>query len=504
MASRILSGRTNRNRICSRTARDKSFYGVMIVIMLLNACQTRTDKPPTELEPWEPNIAYRWTGIALMATARDTELLSPRPTITSRYLALIQTAVYDAWSRYDSVAQAVYLNEARQPRSKHSIDAKQVAVSYAAYRSISTYYPHSIDLAVALMDSLGLDTASSRVRESVPASVGFRAADDVFLHRFKDGSNATGEEGGAPYSDYTAYEPVNSPDSNFVLQRWQPKYFERASGERFAPSCLTPYWQHVDCFALKSADEFRCGPPPAIGSDSLIREVKEVLEVQSTLTPEQKALVEMMRDGPQSVQQAGHWMIFARSISRRDRHTLDEDVKLYFALQNAAMDAFIACWDSKMHYDFARPYALVHAYFKNDTIYGWKGVEDGWGRLRGEDWQPYSPASFLCPPFPSHPSGHSTVSGAGAQILRHFTGNDRFGYCVERIPGELTEPDHTDDPVQICFETFTDAAESAGRSRVLGGYHIETENREGLNMGKKVADAVWRKAEAYWNGTIDK
>jgi hypothetical protein len=478
--------------------------GAISMLLLLNTCQTSEPPVEGEYEAWEPNVAYRWTGIALLATARDTELLAPRPTITSRYLALIQTAVYDAWSRYDSVAVPVHLEHERVALDERTLSAKEEAISYAAYRSIAHYYPHSIDLATALMDSLGLDTAQQNIQPHSPARIGWFAADQVYSGRYNDGSNAQGENGGAPYSDYTAYAPVNSPDTNLVLERWQPKYFERSSGERFAPSCLTPYWQHVDCFALKSADAFRCGPPPAIGSDSLIREVREVIDVQSALTPQQKALVEMMRDGPQSVQQAGHWMIFGRSVSRRDRHTLDEDVKLYFALQNAAMDAFIACWDSKMHYDFARPYALVHAYFATDTIYGWKGIEKGWGRLKGADWQPYSPASFLCPPFPSHPSGHSTVSGAGARILQHFTGKDRFGYCVERVPGELTEPEHTDAPVQLCFETFTDAAEAAGRSRVLGGYHIETENREGLNLGRNVANAVWERAEAYWSGAIDK
>lgn len=29
------------------------------------------------------------------------------------------------------------------------------------------------------------------------------------------------------------------------------------------------------------------------------------------------------------------------------------------------MDAFIASWDSKMFYDYARPYALVHEYYQD-------------------------------------------------------------------------------------------------------------------------------------------
>lgn len=48
-----------------------------------------------------------------------------------------------------------------------------------------------------------------------------------------------------------------------------------------------------------------------IGSEQLQKEVQEVIEMQANLTDYQKALVEFMREGPQSVQQAGHWLKFA-------------------------------------------------------------------------------------------------------------------------------------------------------------------------------------------------
>ena len=115
--------------------------------------------------------------------------------------------------------------------------------------------------------------------------------------------------------------------------------------------------------ALDSAAQFRSPPPPFFGSDQLAAEVAEVVAMQSNLSKEQKGLVEFMRDGPKSVQQAGHWLVFAQEVSKRDGHSLDEDVKMYFLNQITAMDAFIASWDTKMYYDYARPYALVHEYF---------------------------------------------------------------------------------------------------------------------------------------------
>ena len=64
----------------------------------------------------------------------------------------------------------------------------------------------------------------------------------------------------------------------------------------------------------------------------------------------------------------------------------------------------------------------------------------------------------------------------------------------------MTEPDNIGDTVTLKFPTFTETAEMAGRSRVLGGYHIQADNVEGLNLGRKVASSVW---EVYWEHVGD-
>jgi hypothetical protein len=156
------------------------------------------------------------------------------------------------------------------------------------------------------------------------------------------------------------------------------------------------------------------------------------------------------------------------------------------------MDAFIANWDSKMYYDYARPYALVHEYYQDQVIQAWGGPDRGMTELQGQEWRPYSPETFLCPPFPSYASGHSTVSGACGEALRLFTGDDHFGMSVKLVPGALTEPDNLGDTVTLHFPTFTETADMAGISRVLGGYHIQADNVAGLQLGRDVAGEVWK------------
>lgn len=442
------------------------------------------------------NVAYKWGFMALTAQANDTEKFRPRPTVTSRYLGLIFVSIFDAWSMYDEKAIPVYLDGIdRRPLKEHTLRNKEIAISYAAFRTMNEYYFSDKELFASFMTEMGLDPMNASLDPTTPEGIGNLAAKAVIEARTGDGSNQYGEEAGSngePYFNYVGYEPVNSADKNIDPNRWQPKYFSDGKGGKYAPGCLTPFWDKVKPIALKSGSQFRPGPPPMIGSKQLEKEVQEVITLQENLTYYQKALVEFMRDGPQSVQQVGHWLKFAQDVSRRDNHTLDQDVKMYFYNQVVAMDAFIASWDSKMYYDYARPYALVHEYYKDKKIKAWGGEGKGMIEMDGNQWRPYSPETFLCPPFPSYTSGHSTISGGCAEALKLWTGSDQFGSEIELVAGALTEPDNLGDTVTLRFPTFTETAEMAGISRVLGGYHIQSDNIAGLELGRNVAKEVWR------------
>ena len=474
-------------------------YTIFLGLLLCISCKPdhkgkSAERTEEELKGKE-NLAYRWGEISLAATANDTERFRPRPTITSRYLALIHVSMFDAWSRYDDKATPVYLQGVeRRAADEQNIRHKEIAISYAAFGALNEYYYSDSVLFRKFMTDLDLDPDNKSLDPNTPEGIGNLAAKAVIEARRNDGSNQYGEvegSGGKNYYDYTTYKCVNSPEECIDINRWQPKYFSDGKGGKFAPECLTPFWQKVKPVALKSADQFRPGPPPLVGSAQLEKEVKEIVDMQANLTDEQKALVEFMRDGPASVQQAGHWLKFAMDVSRRDQHTLDEDVKMFFLVEVTAMDAFIACWDSKMFYDYARPYALVHHYYKDKMIKGWGGPDKGIVDMKGQDWVPYSPATFVCPPFPAYVSGHSTVSGGCSEVLKLFTGSDEFGEEVKLVPGIMTEFKNFGDTVVLKFPTFTETADMAGVSRVLGGYHIQVDNVEGLKLGRSVGREVW-------------
>ena len=76
-----------------------AFY--IFIYLFFTGCQS--DAPLTQSKGAD-NIVYKWGKISLDATADNTDLFRPRPTVTSRMLALVWTSVYDAWSRFDETA----------------------------------------------------------------------------------------------------------------------------------------------------------------------------------------------------------------------------------------------------------------------------------------------------------------------------------------------------------------------------------------------------------------
>jgi hypothetical protein len=170
--------------------------------------------------------------------------------------------------------------------------------------------------------------------------------------------------------------------------------------------------------------------PAKFGSKEYQDQAEELIAISAGLTDKQKVIAEYWSDGPNSEQPPGYWALFAQWISERDHHTLDDDVKMFFALSNAIFDASIAAWDAKREYDSIRPITAVPFLFRGKIIRSWGGADKGTLEIDGSQWIPYQAATFPTPPFPGYVSGHSTYSAAAARILELWTGSDHFGDSV--------------------------------------------------------------------------
>lgn len=489
-----------------------SFPAILLVYLLNSsvALQAEETKQLHQFLPVEDKSkqsqAYLWLDIAEEATARDVDQNGARPTVLSRTLAIWATAVFDAWAAYDQKAVGSRLGgKLRRPVAEHTLKNKQTAISYASYTALLDVYPTEKAFLEGEMKKLGYDPAPKTIAPNSPEEIGITAAKAVLEYRHNDGANQLGNEAGGdgkPYSDYTFYKPVNPPDKIIDPDRWQPITFTKPDGTKITPGFLTPHWYRIKPFLMESASQFRPGPQPTTVTDNetLKKETDQVLEYNATLTHEQKAIVEFMRDGPRSTGQSGHWLRFAQDVSRRDSQTLDRDVQLYFVVANVAFDAFISCWETKRFYDTSRPWTLIHHYYSGKKIKGWAGPDGGVKEMNGEEWHPYSPQTFITPPFPGYTSGHATVSGACAKIIALFTGSEKYGFAEKRRHCELTEKT-AGDYVVLDLPTWSSVAEMAALSRAMGGYHIPIDNNVGLKVGRNIATWSWPKYQQYFDGT---
>jgi hypothetical protein len=434
--------------------------------------------------------------------------------MVARALAIVHTCMYDAWAAYDEHAIGTQLQEAlRRPASERTPGNKEEAISYAAYRALVDVLAVDNDsVYVPMMKQLGYDPADDSTDIETPRGIGNVACGAVLEFRHHDKSNQLGDLAQGIYSDWTGYASINKPTgipvriSGLDPNHWQPLTYVNATGDLVTQRFVGAHWCDVTPFGLTSGDEFRwlvrLLGPAAYGSKEYQEQAAELVAISAGLTDRQKIIAEYWSDGPDSEQPPGHWAQFAQYVSARDHHSLDDDVKMFFALTNAILDAGIAAWDAKRAYDSIRPVTAIPLLFAGKTIRAWGGPGKGTIEMDGSRWIPYQSATFPTPPFPDFVSGHSTYSAAGAEVLRKWTGTDYFGRSVTIEAGSSKiEPGIVPArPVILRWETFTHAANEAGMSRRYGGIHFRGADLAGRLLGRFVAIEAWLKAEGYFDG----
>ena len=231
-------------------------------------------------------VVVRWNQ-ALLQAVRDTRMPPPQ---VARALAVVHTAMFDAWAAYDAHAVGTRLgNRLRRPRWERTESRRVEAISFAAHRALIDLFPsRQGDLFDPLLVELGYLPEKKAWGPSDPAGVGLAAADAVLAFRHRDGSNQLGDlaSSGTPYADYTGYSPANDPFTLADPSRWQPGPLPDGNAQRF----LVPHWRLVTPFALTSASQFRPSAPASYGSPAYVAQTLPLIFMSATLTDRTKAI----------------------------------------------------------------------------------------------------------------------------------------------------------------------------------------------------------------------
>lgn len=427
------------------------------------------------------NALLQWNEEALQCVRS----LRERPPIISRALFILHSSTFDAWAPYSPDGKATPTQRPsdwrRRSSSERTTANKNRAISHAAHLALSDLFPAcqaDFDARLAALQQVKGDTSTHAV-------VGRSAAQRVVDARRNDGANQAGG-----YADLTSgYEPVNTVTQNVDPWRWQPLPNQTA---------LFPHFGDVRPFNPNALDEIQISPPRRDAGST----IDNILGESARLNDRSKMIAEYWADGPQTETPPGHWNVIAQWLSRRYGHSLDQDVKLFFALNAAMLDASITVWDTKYEYDFARPITAIRILRAGQNVTAWRGPGLGTQTFPATEWRSYIPT----PPFPEYISGHSSYSAAGAAILKelrnNFGGGDLLGASVTFQPGSsVIEPGITPRaPVTLTWNTFQDAADEAGLSRRYGGIHWEDGDTASRDLGKKIGEGAYSRAKKYWEG----
>jgi len=222
---------------------------------------------------------------------------------------------------------------------------------------------------------------------------------------------------------------------------------------------LLPNWGKNRTFAMPEGTSCALPSHPEYSEDkasAFYKEALEVYEAKQNLTPERRAIARFWADDAMlSMTPPGHWISIALQIMDRDKVSLDKRAETLARLGVAVADGFIGCWQAKYQYDLIRPVSYIR-------------------RVIDPKWEPL----LNTPPFPEYPSGHSTQSGAAADVLTNLFGEnfafeDKTGAHAGLAPRN--------------FPSFWAAADDAGISRLYGGIHFRAAIENGLEQGRCIA-----------------
>jgi hypothetical protein len=517
--------------------------GLAVAAVSVSAATTTTPAKAADTGTWPietygtpkstDNAILKWDE-QLLSTIRAYPAQTG-PTITSRALGVLHTATYDAWAAYDPTAKVTRPDgPAQQKSTQNTLANKTKAVSFAAYRTLVDLFPpvpgkfpptggyhHPDELLTSQgpgYDPSYTTVAGQNDTAADPRAVGNLAAQAVLSYRHNDNSNQLNG-----YAD-SSYTPSNQWNHINDRWKWTPLCVLTAAGAAAGdpivrdPSqpcpdpdghyslqkATTPQWGRVTMFSTLPAANYRVSGPLKIAGSYSTADISLALQDTSNLTDASKAKAEYWADGPKSEFPPGHTALFAQAISRKNGNSLDTDVKLFFMVGNAEMDAGIASWYQKFKWDYVRPTTAIRVQYDGTQITSWRGPNNGYGPVDASQWIPYQAPTVMTPPFPEYPSGHSTFTSAGASILGMFNG-DTFGASVT-IPAHTSkfESNTPAAPVTLTWPTFTEAATEAGMSRRWGGIHFQTGDVHGRALGKQVAANVYSQAQSYIRGYIGK
>jgi hypothetical protein len=349
----------------------------------------------------------------------------------TRNMAMMHVAMSDAVNSVQG-RYASYVS----PGPVKSVASAEAAAATAARQILLQQVPNQKAL---------IDQAYAETTKAIPdgaaktdgVAIGEKCAAAVLADRASDGTNVP-----------DTYRPLTTPGV------WIPT----------APPLFAEY-ARAKPWVLKSADQFRPGPPPDLKSALYARDYNETKEVggakSSKRTVEQTDAVKFWSQSNLSVA----WEQVARQLSAAKNLSLAENARLFALLNMGIANTFITDWDAKFTYNFWRPVTAIR-----------NGDQDGNDATeRDASWTSLN----AVPMHPEYPSQAGIIAGVSIGVLEAVFG--------PKPATAVTVTDLMDPNLQRHFDNVQQIADQVQDVRVWGGIHFRNSLQVGYEMGTKIA-----------------
>ena len=353
-------------------------------------------------------------------------------------LAYVHIAVYDAVNAIDGEPYTIF---AVRPTSVPSGASAEAATVEAAYRVLIDRFPGQAAYLNAQYTA-SLATIPNNQSKTDGIAIGGEVAALFLTSRAGDGWNAN------------ITIPLGSGPG-----AWIPTS---------AAAPAVQWAARMRPFGIRSNDQFRADPPPALSSDewaSDYNEVKRFGSISSTDRTEGQTALARFFLAPGAPQLSAG----IRQLSADHGLTLSENARLFALVYVSGGDASIAGMESKYHHQLWRPITAIRA-----------GDTDGNPNTEPDpQWTPLS----TTPNHPEYPSAHAFGTGAVAEALRQFFGTKKLHMTLQSsVTG-----------TSMTFESTDELTKAVDDARIFAGFHYRTACVRGGVLGMRVAKYVSRR-----------
>jgi hypothetical protein len=422
---------------------------IMLLIFVMSLGMSSSAGARGRFADADPDAATAWNNIAVQALATANP---PRPVpIMFLDLAIVQLAVHDAVQAIDRRYEPYQMKLLRGAGG-----SKDAAAAKAAHDVLVSILPSQ---AAALDTTYNEYFAAHGLNAYDPGvTVGALAAASILALR--------GNDGRVPNPPLPPFTGGTAPG------QWRPTPSLLPGAPPSLAPMASPGLGAVPPFTLKSGDQFRADPPPALNTKQYTRDYNEVKALGglngSARTPEQTALAKFYT--------ANFLILFnqtLRDTAAAYTDNIGDNARLLALGTVAIADSLITSWDSKIHYNYWRPITAIR-----------EGANDGNPDTAADpEWQPM----LNTPNYPEYTSGVNNIAGALTRMLELYFGTDRLSFTVVSTNAQVSPNTRT-------YTRFSDLAWDMVNVRIYQGVHFRAGDEAGRKQGRDVAEWVFRHA----------